>query len=31
MVKRFAVDMCELSALVLFFGTMFIWVSVLSA
>ena len=31
MVKRFAVDMCELSVLALFFGTMVIWVSALSA
>lgn len=31
MVKRFAADMCELSALALFFGTMCVWVSVLSA
>jgi hypothetical protein len=28
--KRFVEDVCELTALALFFGTMLIWVSVLS-
>ena len=31
MIKRIAEDMCELSALVLFFATMLVWVSALSA
>ena len=31
MIRRFAEDICELGALTLFFGTMMIWVSVLSA
>jgi hypothetical protein len=30
MAKRFVEDVCELSALVLFFGTVLVWVSVLS-
>lgn len=30
MIKRIAEDMCELSALALFFGAMLVWVSALS-